>query len=241
MKTAVSRRGVKGGKRPDTQQMKEWLSKGHVVTSLGVVRKFPEHNSHYEISTEEGRREILVDVELVPSGTRTMCRLGFGNDQSFKIPRVDQEVAVLLPFDPQSLIKDPLDFEAIIVGVLDVDVPSEVTGDGDHVIKASNKVTIDAPTVTCGAEVGSESAVKGQTYRSAEDTLLTALTTALTALAAMLTANATSSSAPGTPTQQAATATASTAAATAVSTAITAITTFKSAGSTYLAQQAKVT
>jgi hypothetical protein len=224
--------------------MKAWLAQGHMVTSLGVVRKFPEHGSHFEISTENGRKEVLVDVELVPSGTRVLCRLGFGNDQNFKIPRVDQEVAVLLPFDPQSLIKDPLDFEPIIVGVLDVAIPSELTGDGDHVMKSSNKVTIDAPTVTCGAETGSEPAVKGQTYRSAEDTLLTAIQNAFAAVAAYAQAVA------ALPAPFPATAAAANALQVAVGLTsgtppgvalAAALSTFNSAASTYLAQQAKVT
>lgn len=182
MKTTVGRRGVKGGKRLDANQFRDLLSKGQQVTCLGVVRKFPDHDSHFEINTENGSKEILVDVELIPSQTRVLCRLGFGNDQHFKIPRVDQEVAVLCPYDPQSLIKDPLDFEPIIVGVLDVNVPSEITGDGDHIIKGSNKVTIDAPTVTCGAEAGSEKALKGDTFLSALNTLITALSTYATGI-----------------------------------------------------------
>lgn len=160
-KTKVSRRGVKGGKRPDTQQMKEWLAKGHMVTSLGVVRKFPEHDSHFEINTEDGRTEVLVDVELVPSSTRVMCRLGFGHDQIFKIPRVDQEVAVLIPFDPQSLIKDPLDFDPIIVGVLDVAIPSQLDDD-DITVIATPRVKILSTEIEIGDSPGAqEGAVVG--------------------------------------------------------------------------------
>ena len=138
MRTTVSKRGVRGGKRPDTNQMKEWLAKGQQVTCLGIVRKFPGETSHFEIHQEDERVEVLVDVELSPSQTRIMCRLGFGNDKIFKIPRVDTEVAVLIPYDPQSLIKDPLDYEGIIVGVLDVAIPAELADDDTTLVYASN-------------------------------------------------------------------------------------------------------
>lgn len=112
------------------------IGQQQMTTSLGVVRKFPEHASHFEIDTENGTNEIMVDVELIPSGTRVLCRLGFGNDGVYRIPRVGSEVAVLVPYDSSSLIKDSLDYEAIIVGVLNVNAPSALTSDDTIVIEA---------------------------------------------------------------------------------------------------------
>jgi hypothetical protein len=159
VKSTVTKRGVRGAKRADTNQLKDWLSNQQLVTSLGVVRKFSGESSHYEISVENGEREILVDVELIPSGTRVQCRLGFGNDGVYRIPRENAEVAVLIPYDPQSLIKDSLDFEPIIVGVLDTEAPSALTGDDIVVISApkttviSDNVTIESGDIILGAGV----------------------------------------------------------------------------------------
>lgn len=137
MRSSVSKRGVRGGKRLDVNQLKALIANTPLVTSLGVVRQFPGESSHFEISTENGTNEILVDVELIPSQTRVQCRLGFGNDGVYRIPRVNSEVAVLIPYDPQSLIKDSLDFEPIIVGVLDTNAPAQLDGDDVVVVEAA--------------------------------------------------------------------------------------------------------
>src|SRR5687767_10926034 len=101
-----AKRGKQGAKRADTNILREMLGGQQMTTSLGVVRKFPGESSHFEVNTENGTNEILVDVELIPSGERVQCRLGFGNDGVYRIPRVNSEVAVLVPYSPQSLIKD---------------------------------------------------------------------------------------------------------------------------------------
>lgn len=137
MRSTVSKRGVRGAKRFNPGEWRNMIAKSEMVTSLGVVRKFPGEDSHFEISTENGDAEVLVDVELIPSGERVLCRLGFGNDGVYKIPRENQEVAVLVPYNPQSLIRDSLDYGAIIVGVLDNNVPSELDDDDIAVVKAT--------------------------------------------------------------------------------------------------------
>jgi hypothetical protein len=125
MRSTVSKRGVRGGKRLDVNQLRDLIAKIPMVTALGVVRKFPGETSHFEVNTENGSNEILVDVEIMPSGERVQCRLGFGNEGVYsESPSEGSEVAVMLPFSPQSLIKDSLDFEPIIVGVLDTNAPS---------------------------------------------------------------------------------------------------------------------
>jgi len=153
-----SKRFLKNSKRPDTQALKKWLSPGQTTTSLGVVRKFPGEDSHFEISTENGINEILVDVELIPSGTRVQCRLGFGNDGMYRIPRENSEVAVILPYDTSSLIQDPMDFEPIIVGVLNVNAPNQLT-DVDTVVIDAVKVRILNSDIQVGSTPGAQDGV----------------------------------------------------------------------------------
>lgn len=136
MRSTVSKRGVRGAKRFNPNEWKGMLAKSEMVTSLGVVRKFSGEESHFEISDENGDAEILVDVELIPTGERALCRLGFGNDGVYRIPRVNTEVAVLIPYNPQSLIKDALDYGGIIVAVLDNNAPSQLDDDDIVIIKA---------------------------------------------------------------------------------------------------------
>lgn len=132
-----NRRNKRGSKVMDAQLMRAMIGSQQMTTSLGIVRKFSGETSHFDIDTENGTAEILVDVELIPSGERVLCRLGFGNDGIYKIPRADQEVAVLLPYPADSLIKDSLDYGAIIVGVLDTEAPVELDDDDIVVVKAT--------------------------------------------------------------------------------------------------------
>ncbi len=159
----AGRRGQRGAKRLDANALKELLAKMPLTTAMGVVRLFPGETSHFEIQTENGTADVMVDVELIPRGERAFCRLGFGNQGVYSIPKVDQEVAVLIPADPSSLIKDELDFDPIIVAVLDLDAPAELTGDDIVVVKATtvHVVTEDSiklgtsPAAMDGAVVGS--------------------------------------------------------------------------------------
>lgn len=177
----MSRHGKQGAKRPDANTLRAWIGNQQMTTSLGVVRKFPGESSHFEVDTENGSNDILVDVELIPSGTRTAARLGFGNDGVYRIPREDTEVAVLIPYDPSSLIRDSLDYGAIIVGVLNSNAPSELDAD-DVVVIESDKVTVISGTIKLGSNSASQKAVKGNVYRSAEDSWFTALNALATAL-----------------------------------------------------------
>lgn len=149
MRSTVSKRGVRGAKRFNPNEWRSMLAKSEMVTSLGVVRKFPGEESHFEISNENGDAEILVDVELIPSGERTLCRIGFGSDGVYKIPRENQEVAVLIPYNPQSLIKDALDYGAIIVGVLDNNAPSQLNDD-DIVVVKSTRIHLVSDNIKLG-------------------------------------------------------------------------------------------
>lgn len=139
MRTHKSRRAVRSSKQLDESAMRAWLAKMQPsTTALGVVRQFPGEASHFDIDIDPdtGKQTIYVDVEIVPSSERVFCKLGWGQDQVYKIPRVNQEVAVLIPSSSNSLIKDGLDFDPIIVGILDQDVPAELDGDDVIVITA---------------------------------------------------------------------------------------------------------
>lgn len=158
MRSTVSKRGVRGGKRADTGQIKDWLSKGEMVTAMGVVRKFDNQTSHFQVSAENGSQEILVDVELIPSGTRVTCRLGFGGQGVYRIPQVDTEVAVLIPYDPNSLIKDSLDYDPIIVGSLDLNTPAQLNSD-DIVVISSARVHVYSDNILLGTAPGAQEGI----------------------------------------------------------------------------------
>lgn len=144
-----SPRALQGARRVDIQALRGAISAQETTTSLGIVRLFPGEDSHFIVSTENGSREILVDVELIPSGTRVTCRLGFGGDGIFRIPRVNQEVAVLLPYESNSLIRDPMDGGPIIVGILDTEAPSQLVDD-QIVVLSATKVHVLSDDVRLG-------------------------------------------------------------------------------------------
>lgn len=138
-----------GAKQADMAALRRAFADNRLRTALGVVRKFPGESSHFEIDTTNGR-DVLVDVELQPNSERVLCRLGFGQDGVYRIPAEGREVAVIIPSDPQSLISDDLDGDAIIVAVLDTDVPSELDGD-DIVVISSTRVHVIATDIKLGA------------------------------------------------------------------------------------------
>jgi hypothetical protein len=123
-----------------------------MTTALGVVRLFPGEDSHFEIQIdpETGNREVMVDVELIPRSERVFCRLGLGSDQVFRIPRVNQEVAVLIPGARDSLIQDELDFDPVIVATLDTEAPAELDSD-DVVVITSPRVIVLSDSIQLGA------------------------------------------------------------------------------------------
>lgn len=148
----MRQRGSKGGRSLDLQALRALVQKMvPMTTALGVVRKFPGESSHYEIviDSETGNREVMVDVELIPNSEKVFCRLGFGQEGVYRIPRVDQEVAVMIPGSRNSLIADELDFDPIIVAILDTDVPSELDDDTTVVVLA-DKVVIKSDDIRLG-------------------------------------------------------------------------------------------
>lgn len=172
----------KAVRRPDMSIIRDALASRTMITSLGVVRQFPDQPSHFDIETEEVPREILVDVELVPSGERVLCRLGFGTFGVYSIPAVDQEVAVLIPHDPQSLIKDELENHPIIVGILSTETPGDLVA-GTVIVEAPDAAHVRASSVYLG-EGADQAAMRGDQFQADLTTLLKALETFCTAVSA---------------------------------------------------------
>ena len=77
-------------KRFDMTALREALADGKVHASLAIVVQ--DGASHFEVA--EGA-DVLVDVELQPSGVRTSARLG--GMGIYAIPPVGAEVVVLVP------------------------------------------------------------------------------------------------------------------------------------------------
>lgn len=142
----MRQRGKHGGKSFDMQALRALVEKCIPLTTVfGIVRLFPGETSHFEIVTSDDDptfREIMVDVELIPRSEKVLCRLGFGNDQVYKIPRVNQEVAVMIPQNRDSLIRDELDADGIIVAVMDTFAPAELDDDDVVIVKAPRVIVL---------------------------------------------------------------------------------------------------
>lgn len=154
-----------------------------MAVALGVVRQFEGESSHYEIitDTDTGIIEVLVDIELQPSLEKIFCRLGFGQDQVYKIPRVGQEVAVLIPQLKNQLVADELENDPIIVAILDTDVPTELDGD-DVCVIAAPRTIITSGSIQVGASNANPDAVMQSTaFLNAFHILLTAISVFSTA------------------------------------------------------------
>jgi hypothetical protein len=145
----MRKRGAQGGARLDRSELRRMvLENTPMQTALGIVRLFPGESSHFEIqiNSDTGQREVLVDVELIPRSEKVLCRLGFGQDTIYRIPRVNQEVAVLIPMEKNSLVADELDGNPIIVAILDSGIPDALDSD-DIVVIDSPRVKIHSPDV----------------------------------------------------------------------------------------------
>ncbi len=174
----------------------------------GGVSVFREVRDTYACRNRNGNTvDILVDVVLHPSETPVTARLAAG---IWDVPDVGDEVAVLVP-------DGAIDFMPIIVARLSTNHVPTVQGPqpGRIVIERDEVIVHDGSG-------GAERAVMGETYRSAEDTLFTALST----FAAAISTFAATCVGPTAPQL-----TALQSAATAIETAIT---TFENGGSTYL-------
>lgn len=139
-----SKRRRARGKAIDMAQVKSALRDGKAWTSLGVVRQFPGESSHFEIDGDD----VLVDVELVPSNERVLCRLAAAGGGGFwTVPAVGEEVAVLVP-------EGDIEADPIILGTFstppgDVAVDRIIITRGEVKIVADHAV-IESPNVELG-------------------------------------------------------------------------------------------
>lgn len=89
-----------GGKRLDLTPLKEILKDARRWTALGTVFLPDGESQHYELVADGVTVDVLVDVQLQPSGSDVTCRLGAsgGNNRGlWQIPNVGDEVCVLIP------------------------------------------------------------------------------------------------------------------------------------------------
>lgn len=205
-----SKRGKRAARRIDLGPIREALDNGLVWNGTGIVVVPDGEESHWENDEDIG---VLIHVELMPHRTPLMCRLGGlgGADTGvWRIPPVGTEVTVELP-------GGTVEADAVLTASMaSGTVPSELDED-TLVVKAPRIVVLGSTEVIVGAVAGAEVTIKGSTYRTAEDTLLTALNTYIAAIQAI-----------ADPTGVATT------------TLTTAINNFQAAASTYLTTKAKV-
>lgn len=133
--------GAKRGRRPtrrlDMSEVREAVADGRVWVGLGkVVNR--DGGDHYQFDADVG---VLVEVDLMPSETSLLCRLGgFGQGGAqgvWRIPPVGTEVVV-------GVVDGEVDASPCILAVLaSGDVPDELDGD-TLVVKAPRVVVIAA-------------------------------------------------------------------------------------------------
>lgn len=96
-----------GADRLDQANLRKVLQTGQGVwTGIGVVHVPQDAASHYEIVTDAGEQDVLVEILLAPHGEAMTARLGAGGGV-WRIPAVGAEVAVVIPqgsYDCDALI-----------------------------------------------------------------------------------------------------------------------------------------
>lgn len=150
---------LQGAKPVDLSSMKEALHKGaKIYCALGVVVKRAGDSAHWEKHTEDdGSTDILVEVDVMPSGEEITCRLGAaaaGNGWGvWNIPPVGAEVIVTFPdgemdgMDPVIMrvlssgnVPSTLDETTLVIaGAKKIHIESQ---DGDVEISASGQVKL---------------------------------------------------------------------------------------------------
>lgn len=164
-------RGNRATKRLDMSDLRELLKDRRIWTALALVTE-PDNGPHFQVIPGEGGNptDVLVHVATVPDGLDLTCRLGTTADGLWRIPPVGREVAVLVA-------AGHIDFMPVIVATIG-DPPARVAGDRT-LLGAPDRLEMVAPDVRIGDGDATEAVVLGTGYRSAEDTMLTALKTAL--------------------------------------------------------------
>lgn len=148
-----------------TAAMKEHLADERIWTIAARVAVHDGESTHYEIN---GEGQIQVSVITLRHGVPINAILtggdGSGNG-SWKIPSVGTEVM---------LTCDDGQFEGdVFISGFAGKPPANI---------AQNETQIVDDTVYIGQKTGAQKMVKGETYRSAEDTLINAMTAAFAAI-----------------------------------------------------------
>lgn len=150
---------LQGAKPIDLSSMKSALGKGaKVYCGLALVVKRAGESAHWEKHTEDdGGTDILVEVDMMPTGEPLTCRLGAaaaGNGWGvWSIPPVGAEVIVAFPdgemdgMDPvimrvlsSGAVPTALDATTLVIaGAKKIHIESQ---DGDVEITATGKVKI---------------------------------------------------------------------------------------------------
>lgn len=148
MSIVRKRRPKQAGRRLDLTSLREAIRDGRTPLAAGIVKA--RNGSFYEIDGED----VLVEVELVPSGRPVTCRMGMGGMGNrcglWFVPEAGVEVAVAIPDGEQ-------DASPMIVGILSPELPDGV-GPGVVVIAAPSKVYIHDGTA------GTDKLVKATPY-----------------------------------------------------------------------------
>lgn len=160
-------RGRKSAKRIDTSGLEALVRDGRAWVKLGKVFA-PDGGSHWQVKGGK----VLVEVETMPDGCDLTCRLATwgsgGGNGGWAIPRVGSIVAVLVP-------DGEIEFHPLLIGVLDCNAAPAGVGESQTLIVDDRTVTIRAPSVLLGDDDATESAVHGDSQKSALDTFTNAL------------------------------------------------------------------
>lgn len=225
MRISGLQRPMQASARLELPNMRKLTRSRDMWSGVGVVYAEPGQ-SHFRIVTfKDGRRTVIVDVELQPSRITVMARLAAVGGV-WRIPDVGDEVAVSIP-------EGRIEFMPVITGTLSE--PAARVSDTRTVIEAPDAIEVTAPQVLLGPDAASitEQVIKGTTYRTQETAMLQAMAAQLTVIGAAFTKMAASAGLP-------AAATENTAAATAATAMVTAITNFEAQAATYLSTNVKV-
>jgi hypothetical protein len=162
------RRVKPSASRIDLSVMREALKDGRVWSALGVVRADASGN-FYELTEDD----VLVEVELEPSGQKITARLGAmagGPGRGvWAIPPIGTEVAVMVPNGEYEL-------GPIIVATLSSnDVPSEL--DATTIVVKNNIgdiAIVPSGELKLGSKTATQQAIKGNLFQTKFNNFVTA-------------------------------------------------------------------
>lgn len=159
-------RPKKGARKLDLTYVKEALKDGRCWACMGLVTK-GDDGSHFELTTED----VLIEVEVQPSGERVTARLGTvaggAGRGVWAIPAEGTEVALLMPDGDTS-------FMPIVVATLTTgEVPTDL--DETTIVIANNVgdiAVIPSGDVSLGEAGATQQALHGNSFQTKYNALL---------------------------------------------------------------------